>query len=279
MEFGTSLFGIVRKLARWGHGFLEKLICRRVYEISTLYHDHRQFVEARPDPLGEMLGYQLFWDEYLHGARQRAPIIEVRANQGVRLSKVVISVTASNEKVCYQNEVVLRHVDERRHRATLSAIPFRHLKFSGNLVYTPYDIFRVELVEMLGIDGRDVMPPWQIVRTSAPMDRLEVALGEQREYLEKWGRVYNLRFIELEITEVLVHLRAWRFHRSPAVQRLTLPLESRRIAKAWFWARNAWSARPLQRALDRHIAEYRQYEAERQLRLAPDPQIEASHDR
>ena len=132
MEIGTSLFGIARKLARWGHGFLEKLICRRAYEISTLYHDHRQLVEARPYPLGEMLGYQLFWDEYLHGARQRAPIIEVRANHGVRLSKVAISVTASNEKVCYQNEVVLRHVDERRHRATLSSIPFRNLKFSGN---------------------------------------------------------------------------------------------------------------------------------------------------
>lgn len=275
MEIGTSLFGIARKLARWGHGFLEKLICRRAYEISTLYHDHRQLVEARPYPLGEMLGYQLFWDEYLHGARQRAPIIEVRANHGVRLSKVAISVTASNEKVCYQNEVVLRHVDERRHRATLSSIPFRNLKFSGNLVYTPYDTFRVELIEMRGIDGRDVMPQWPVVRISTPMDRLEVALGEQREYVERWGRIYNLRFIELEITEVLVHIRAWRFHRSRLVQGLALPLQSRRIAKALFWARNALSARPLQRALARHISEYQQYDADRQLRQAADPEIEA----
>lgn len=278
MEIGSSLFGIARKLARWGSGFVEKLICRRAYEVSTLYHDHRELVESRPHSLGEVLRYQLFWNEYLHGTRQRAPIIEVRANRGVRLSKVVISVTAFNEKVCYQNEVVLRHVDERRHRATLPAIPFRNLKFSGNFVYTPYDEFRVELIEIRDVEGRDIMSPRPVVRTSAPMDRLEVALGEQREYVEKWGRIYNLRFIELEISEVLVHIRAWRFHRSDLVQKLTHLLQHRWSGKVIFWARNAVSARPLQRALDRHITEYREYERDRQLRQEPEPQSEASYE-
>ena len=266
MEVSSWMFGVVRKVGKWAYGLVEKQVCRRAYELSTVYHDHRVLIETRPDPLGEHLGYILFWDEYLHGERQRAPIIEVRANPGVPLSKVVISVSATNDKVCYQDEVVLRHVDERRHRAALPAIPFRYPKLKGNLVFTPYDDFRVELIEVRDESGKDLMPRWPVVHVTHPLDRLEVALGEELEYVEKWGRVYNLQFIEMQVREELVHILAWRFHRSPLVQRLTERLQRRRVAKALFWAKNAFRARPLQRELERHIAEYKEYEANRRKR-------------
>lgn len=266
MEVSSLMFGAVRKLGKWAYGLVERQVCRRAYELSTLYHDHRVLIETRPDPLGEHLGYILFWDEYLHGERQRAPIIEVRANPGVRLSKVVISVSATNDKVCYQDEVVLRHVDERRHRAALPAIPFRYPRIEGNLVFTPYDDFRVELIEVRDESGKDLLPRWPVVHVKHPLDRLEVALGEELEYVEKWERVYNLQFIEMQVREELVHILAWRFHRSPLVQRLTERLQHRRVAKALFWAKNAVRARPLQRELERHIAEYKEYEANRRKR-------------
>jgi hypothetical protein len=208
MELGTSMIGVARKLAGRAYALFEKLVCRRAYQLSTFYHDHRVLIEGRLHPLGEHLGYRLFWDEYLHGVRQRAPIIEVRANRGVRLSKVVISVSATNDKVCYQDEVVLRHVDERRHRAALPAIPFRHLEIKGNFVYTPYDDFRVELIEVRDESGQDLLPCWPVVHVTHPLDRLEVALGEELEYVEKWGGVYKLRFIEMEAKEEAIRIMA-----------------------------------------------------------------------
>ncbi|HEV6965052.1 hypothetical protein, partial [Roseateles sp.] len=124
----------------------------------------------------------------------------------MRLSKVVISVLASNNKVVYQDEAVLRHVDERRHRAALPAIPFRHPKIEGNVVYTPYDAFRVELIEVCDESGKDLLPRRPIVHITHPIDRLEVAMGEELGYVEKWGCVYNLQFIEMEIKEVMVRI-------------------------------------------------------------------------
>ncbi|MGQ3055040.1 MAG: hypothetical protein ACT6S0_24880 [Roseateles sp.] len=266
MDIGSSMLGAAKSVVSWGYGLLEKLVCRRAYALSTLYHDHRLLIEAQPYPLGEHLQYMLFWDEYLHGARQREPTIEVRTHRGVRLSKAVIAVSASNSKVCYQNEVVMRHVDERRHRAALPAIPFRYPKIKGNLVYTPYDEFRVELVEIVDESGKDLLPRYPVVHVTHPIDRLEVALGEEREYVEKWGEVYNLRFIELQAREEMVHILAWRFYRSPVVQKLTEPLLNRRVGKALFWIKNAVWARPLQRELQRHIAEFKEYAASRQKR-------------
>lgn len=259
MEISTSIFGIARKAARWAYGFIEKIVCKRAYEISSLYHDHRTVVEARPDPLGDHLGYRLYWDEFLLGERQRAPIIEVTARGGVRLSKVVIAVSASNEKVCYQNEVVMRRVDGRRHRAMLSAVPFRRPKIKGGWVYTPFDTFHVELIEIVDEHGKSLKPRWPVSHDSHPIDRLEVALGKERDYVEKWGEVYHLGFLEMEISEEMVRLFAWQFNRARLVQKLVQPLQRRFVAKAIFWSKNAVWARPLQRELEQHIAEYKEY--------------------
>lgn len=263
MEASSWMFGAARKLGKWLFGIIEKQVCRRAYELSTLYHDHRELIEMRPFPLGEHLGHRLFWGEYLLGQRQRAPMIEVRANPGVRLSKVVISVLAANDKLCYQDEVVLRHIDERRHRAALPAIPFRCPKIEGDSVRVPYDHFRVELIAVLDECGNDLLPPSPVVHISYPVDRLEVALGKEVEHVAKWGRVYNLQFIDRQIKEEMVRILAWQFHRSSTVRWIAGRLKNRRVAKTLFWAKNAFRARPLQRELERHIAEYKEYEADR----------------
>jgi hypothetical protein len=177
----------------------------------------------------------------------------------VRLSKVVIAISASNEKVCYQNEVVMRHVDGRRHRAMLSAVPFRRPKIKGGWVYTPFDTFHVELIEIVDEQGKNLKPRWPVSHVSHPIDRLEVALGKERDYVEKWGEVYHLGFLEMAISEEMVRLFAWQFNRSRLVQKLVQPLQRRLVAKAIFWSKNAVWARPLQRELEQHIAEYKEY--------------------
>ena len=75
--------------------------------------------------------------------------------------------------------------------------------------------------------------------------------------------MYNLRFIEMQVREEMVHIFAWRFHRSAVIQKLTERLQHRRVTKVLFWMKNAFWARPLQGALERHIAEYKEYEANR----------------
>jgi hypothetical protein len=259
MEISTSIFGIARRVIRWAYGFAEKTVCRRAYEISTLYHNHRELIEIKPDPLGDHVSYRLYWDEFLHGERQRAPIIEVRAFGGERLSKVVIAVAASNDKVCYQNEVVMRSVDGRRHRAVLPAVPFRYPKIEGGLVYTPFDSFHVELIEILDMNGKSLKPRRPVSHVTHPMDRLEVALGYECEYVERSGGVYHLGFIEMAINEEMVRLFAWRFYRSALVRKFAEPLQRRWIGKVIFWSKNAIWAAPLQRELERHIAEYKKY--------------------
>lgn len=263
MEFGSTLFGIARKAAGWAFGFVEKLVCRRAYKLSTLYHDHRILIEDHPRPLGEHLGYRVFIEEYLHGNRQRAPLLEVCSNAGIRLSKVVISVTASNEKVCYQDQVVLHHVDERRHRAALPAVPFRRPKIEGNQVYTPYDKLRVELLEIRGDAGQDLLPRWRVKEEMHPIDRLEVAMGKEQDFVEKWGEVYNLQYLEMAIREEIIRMRALHFHHSAVVRMMAAGLQHRWVGKALFWTKNAFWARPLQRELEQHIKEYREYEAQR----------------
>lgn len=54
-------------------------------------------------------------------------------------------------------------------------------------------------------------------------------------------------------------LFAWQFNRSRLVQKLVQPLQRRLVAKAIFWSKNAVWARPLQRELEQHIAEYKEY--------------------
>ncbi len=265
MELG-SMLGTARKISAWVYGFIERWACRRAYEVSTAYRIHREVVETEPDSLGEHLQYQLFWHEFSHGERQRAPSIEIRAAGQARLSKVVLAVSAFNSKACYQDEVVLRQVDQRRHRSALRSVPFRNLKFDGGLVFTPYDRLRVELIEIRDEAGESLLPSWPVVATTCPMDRLEVALGTQQDYVERWGQVYSLQFIEMEITEQLVHLSAWRLYRSGLVKALTSPLQYRGTAKLLFWLKNAVHARPLERALDQHIAEYTEYAALRESR-------------
>ena len=259
MEFGTSSISFVRRGFRWIYGVVEKIICQRAYEISTLYHDHRELVETKPRPLGEHVGYRLYWQEFLQGQRQLAPTIEVCALGKSRLSKVVIAVTASNDMVCFQNEVVMRHVDTRRHRAPLSSIPFRRPRIDGGLVYTPYDEFHIELIEVLDERGGCITPRWSTKDVIHPMDRLEVALGQERDFVEKWGRTYNLSFLEMEIREEAVRMFAWSCRKSHVLRLLLRPLQSRTMAKAIFWSRNALRAVPLERAFIRHIEEYRDY--------------------
>lgn len=153
----------------------------------------------------------------------------------------------------------MRHVDGRKHRAMLSAVPFRRPKIKDGWVNTPFDTFHVELIEIVDEHGTNLKPRWPVSHVTHPIDRLEVALGKERDYVEKWGEVYHLGFLEMETNEEGVRLFAWQFNRSRLVQKLVEPLQTRLVAKAIFWAKNAVWARPLQRELIQHIAEYKEY--------------------
>jgi hypothetical protein len=262
MEVGTPVVGALRRLAALAYGFVERWVCSRAYEVSTVYHDHRESIEARPRPLGDHVGYILLCDEYLQGSRQQAPMIEVRALGGTKLSKVVLSVCARNQKVSYHDEVVFREVDRRRHRAALR-IPFRRPRVERNAVYTPYDTTCVKLIEVLDDEGHSLLPHWQVADTTHPLDRLEVALGEGQDFVEKWGRVFHLEFMDMSIKEELVRVSAWRWHQSPPLRWLTGWLKYRCIGRTLFWLKNFRHAKGLTRELEQHIAEYNEYAARR----------------
>ena len=256
MTLPSSALSALRKIIGWLFAIAERAFCQKAYAISTLYRHHRQMIDRSSRPLGKHLCYVIYWDEYILDRRQSVPSIELRSIDGQALSKVVISVSAYNERVCYQDCIALYDVDERAHRAALSSVPFRRLKFSGNRLYTPYDRFRVRLIEILDQAGNSLLPSSRVEGTVTPMDRLEVALGKEKGYVERWGRVYHLGYLEMEISEQSVYFSSWRFSRLALLRWCAPLLMHRTVATAIFWCRNAVFARPLERRLVRYLGDY-----------------------
>ncbi|WP_306715771.1 hypothetical protein [Burkholderia dolosa] len=190
MEISTSMIlGAVRSIGIldiFKQG-LTWVLFSQTYRISTLYYNLRNHLGESPYEIAEHFEYDIHWQPYHLSKKLSSPMFWIRAKEGCEFSRVTICVTAKNNKIKYQNSFSVYGLDSIPVQVALSSIPFRSLSFNGNMVYTPYDKFTIEIVEIKGRDGEEIALPYPAKDHLRPFDRLEVHMGREKGFVEKWG--------------------------------------------------------------------------------------------
>jgi hypothetical protein len=261
ISFG-GIFGAFKAIFSLSKQRIEKYLFHRAYEISTIYYSHRQAFGRPSHHLSQNLSYNIHWEKYYLRERKNCPIILVKSENGKTFSKLVLSVTASNDKIKYQNTLTLFDINSIPTQAALPSIPFRNIRIKGNQVFTPYDHISTIVIELYDAEGQPVDLFRGGVNLLYPCDRLEIALGLEKGDIEKWGEVFNLQFIEREIIEERIRLigglsRFYFFKRR-------IILSNNWIVKANFWRKNLGSAKQLTGEFENYLLQEKELENWRQ---------------
>lgn len=251
----TSLFGLIKGiLAKW-YEHTTLFLFGRAYEYSTLFALYRQSFRRNPIEFKGIIDVQVIWQPYHFRRKFVTPMISVRSKGNKKLRKVTLCVTAFNDSIKYQNHVTLLDIDDVVTYTALSAVPFRNLKFDGNKVFTPYSDIKIELLEALDANGCAVSLPYDSKKIITPMDKLEVALGLQEGDVERWGEIYNLEYLEMEVREEAINLRGDLLKPSYVRRRLS---RWRWFVKLSFWSKNLVTARQLEKSLELYFKEQKE---------------------
>ena len=62
-------------------------------------------------------------------------------------------------------------------------------------------------------------------------------MGKEQDFVEQWGEAFNRMYLELEIREEIIRMRAWHFHHSAVVRMMAAGLQHRLAGIAMFWAK------------------------------------------
>lgn len=252
---GTS--GLLRAVLKKIADFFSMLLFYRAYEISTLYHNHREAFGIPPDDLLEGIEYKVLWKPYHLRKKLVTPMIWLRAKEKNSFSRVSLVVTASNSKIQYQDNITLYEVSDIPIQAALPSIPFRKIKFEGNTVLTPYDTIKIKVQELYDAEGDKVNAYYPRERHIRPFDRLEVAMGLQKGDIEKWGEIFNLEFLEMELREEKIRLIGPMFGRLKPVYYVRKKLFSINwIVKIAFWTKNIIFAKQLASEFVKYLEEH-----------------------
>lgn len=252
-----GIIGLLRVLFKPIADFFEMLLYYRAYEISTLYHNHREAFGIRPSQLADGVDFKILWKPYHLRKKLVTPMIWLKAKDGRRFSKVALTVTASNSKIKFQDHITLFDVNEIPMQVALPSIPFRSLKFEGNMVFTPYDHIKVEVQALYDNQGNEIRIYPQFEKSMRPFDRLEVAMGLEKGDIEKWGEIFNLEFIEMVIKEERIRLIGPMLGRLKPVYLLRRHLFSINwIVKTIFWSKNIVFAKQLAAEFIKYLEEH-----------------------
>ncbi|WP_416397399.1 hypothetical protein [Allohahella sp. A8] len=247
MDFPTGgIFGLLRILFKPIIDYFERLLFYRAYLISTLHHSYREAFDTCPEKLTDGIEYRIFWEPYYLRKRLVTPMIWLRSTNGAKFHKIVLTATASNRKIKYQDTITVHGLDDTPIQLALTSIPFRELKFDGNIVYTPYDRITTEILELHGPDECRINIMYPIKKCLQPFDNLEVDMGLRKGYVEKWGEIFNLELIEVEVTEERIRLMGSTFGKLRPIDRLKAKLFSPNwVVKSISWSKNVIFAKQL----------------------------------
>lgn len=255
-----GVFGILRVLFKPIVDLFSMLLFYRAYEISTLYHNHREAFGMPPDELAGSIEYKIIWKPYHLRKKLITPMIWVRAKDGKAFSKLVLLVAASNSKIKYQDYVTLFDINQIPVQAALPSIPFRNLKFEGNTVFTPYDDIQISIVELHDQAGNKLDLYYPSKKRLTPFDRLEVAMGLEKGDVERWGEIFNLEYIEMEIKEEKISLIGGRFGAPTLIDRLRAHIFGFNwLVKIFFWSKNLITARHLASEFSKYLQEQEEF--------------------
>lgn len=242
----NSFFGIFKFFISRFADAVTWLLFHRAYLISTLYSTHREFFLIPPQELFEGVDYKIIWKPYYLRKRNVMPMILLKSSNGMRFSKITLSVEALNSKVRYQSNFIVYDVNELPMYIALPSIPFRKLDFDENVVYTPYDKIKTSVIEVFDSENKRVEMTYPIEKYMHPFDRLEVAMGLKKGDVERWGEVFNLEFLESELDQEQARLIGSAFERSAILYLIRKSIfRYKLIVKIVFWSKNIFIAKQL----------------------------------
>ncbi|MCD4500240.1 hypothetical protein [Chromobacterium vaccinii] len=254
----STVFGIARSI-----GIMDVIqrgvtwvLFSQAYRISTLYYNLRNHLGRSPEDIADYFEYDIYWQPYHLNKRINAPQFWIKAKEERKFSRVLICITAENKKIRYQNSFPIYNLGAVPVEVSLTSVPFRNLGFDyeKSIVYTPYDKFITEIVEIKGENGEDIPVPYPTKDYFHPFDRLEVHMGCERGFVEKWDEVFNLQYLEMQINEIKIELIGYSLN--PFVRSMRRAIFGYRIiAKVVFWKRNLVRARQITEELGKYLKE------------------------
>ncbi|WP_042269607.1 MULTISPECIES: hypothetical protein [Burkholderiaceae] len=239
-----------------------QILFRAAYELSTRHKSYRDVKGLWLDELGDYFSYSVNWRKVFLGKKQEACTLWIKAKEGRSFKRVTLCVTASLETLRYQSTVVLYDVGETPTVAAVPSIPLRQVEVRGNMVHVPYDTVRIELKELINEDGEPIPLPRDVSDYGHPFDNLEAAMGLRKSDVFRWGKWWNLDFLESEKHEFRVNYRGMAF---------LSEFHGQRVAHAWysllawlskrdwflevcFWSRNLVTAKQLRLAFEKSFS-------------------------
>ncbi len=231
--------------------FIQKPFIKKAYEISTLYKNYQEVFSSPLQKL-ENIEYQIIWQEYYLGKKLTTPMLWIRTKEGEGFSKMIISVRAIlKEKISYQDNIILFNVNNIPTQVALASIPFRNVTFKNNKVQIPYEYLQLEVVEAYDMEGEEDKSQCKKSIRLTPFDKLEITLGWEKGYVEKWGKIYNLEYIEDEIKEEQIRLIGNMMTSWSLMKRKVFG--KKWLVKIIFWYRNIFRAKQLTREFEKYL--------------------------
>lgn len=239
-----------------------QLLFYAAYEVSTQHRSLRDFKGLWRDELGDYFDYSVNWRKVFLGKEQQACTLWIKAKEGRSFRRVTVCVTASLETLCYQSVVILYDIGETPTVVAVPSIPLRHVEVRGNMVYVPYNTVRAEVKELVDADGEPIPLPRKTADYGHPIDNLEAAMGLRKSDVFRWGKWWNLDFLEGEKHEFRVNFRGMAFHAKFHGQRFSHGWYSllawlskwNWFLEARFWSQNLVTAKQLRRAFAEHFS-------------------------
>ena len=233
--------------------FIQKPFIKKAYEVSTTHKKYGEAVTLSPLELGS-IKYRIIWEEYYLGKKLTTPMLWVRTKEGEKFSKMIISVQATlDERITYQDNIILFNINSIPIQIALPSIPFRNLTFKGSRVQIPYEHLQIEVIEAYDMEGKEDKSQCKKSLRLTPFDKLEIALGWEKGYVEKWGKIYNLEYIEEKIKDEQNRLMgnlmtSWSKRRKKIFSKKWL-------VKIIFWSKNIFTAKQLTREFEKYLKE------------------------
>lgn len=271
MDIQTGGFGgVLKAIFRWIANFLKILFFYRAYEISTLYHLHREASGIRGNELIDGIEYKILWKPYHLRKKLVTPMVWIRASQNHNFSKVTLLITAYNSKIEYQNCVTLYDISDIPTQSALPSIPFRDIEVKNNVVYTPYEMIKTKVLELYDSNEERITLHRSNEKNIAPFDNMAVALGWQKGDVELWGKIFNLEFIEDELREEQIRLIGASFSSfRPAyfIRKKLFSIKS--VVKVVFWSKNIIFAKQLESKFIEYLKEHKTLQDAEKINFPP----------
>lgn len=257
---GRGVAFILGKLIKEPFEVIAKWCCQEAYQISTLHKSHREMQGLCRNKLDKYVEYNINWNKLFLGKEQSTCTLWIKAPKGKTYRKLIFCITASLETLRYQSVVTVFDVNEVPCVVAIPSIPFRSLEFHGKIPREPYSNVSIELKEIFDTDNVPISLQSAIKKVLHPVDNFEAAMGLRKSNVYRWGRWWNLDYLESEKYELAVTLHGLSFRasyqRQYSVQfwKILAWLSGKKwFLEICFWSKNIFFARHLKRKFSKYL--------------------------